>query len=167
MGSRGLKNLSSVEVYTAPGIFFCAKKRHAVCLFVGNLFFCDFSWLGLFKIQNSQSSVPPKESPSNPTPESVEDPTDLLPPMFWLCRPAASVPPRVSSRRMVLAWTFLDIQKAYCITWCYPQKRKETWGFCAKPAKKTTSSQKLAEQLSGHGLDKDKVPGSINTFYWG
>lgn len=166
------QHLSSVEVYTAPGIFLC-EKNNAVCLFRGIL--CVFViFLGL--VENSKFKIHSRRFlPKNPRRKphawkcwgpnwlAASDvfPTQVLQPS---CKWAA---PRVSSRRMVLAWTFLDIQKAYCITWCYPQKRKETWGFCATPAKKTASSQKLAEQLSGHGLDKDKVPGSINTFYWG
>ena len=161
------QHLSSVEVYTAPGIFF-VRKNNAVCLFRGIL--CVFViFLGLvenskFTVVGSSQRIPP----SNPTPESVEDPTDLLPPMFF--PPSAAqlqvFPPGFHPEE----WFWLG-RFGYTKTILYhlmlPSKTKRNLRFLCKTCKKNTSSQKLAEQLSGHGLDKDKVPGSINTFYWG
>ena len=177
------QHLSSVEIYTAPGIFLCEKKTCRVSFSWHFMCFCDFSWLGWkFKIQNSHRRFL-QRIPSR-TPRLKVLRTQLTCCLRCFSHPGCAAqlqvfPPRVSSGRMVLAWTFLDIQKAYMVPpkkielssilyhLMLPSKTKRNSRFLRKTCTKNTSSQKLAEQLSGHGLDKDKVPGSINTFYWG
>lgn len=157
---------------TLPQGFFFAKKKCRVSFsWAIYVFFVIFSWLGLLKIQNSKFTVVGSSQRIpvfHPTPESVEDPTDLLPPMFF--PPSAAqlqvFPPGFHPEE----WFWLG-RFGYTKTILYhlmlPSKTKRNLRFLCKTCKKNTSSQKLAEQLSGHGLDKDKVPGSINTFYWG
>lgn len=145
---------------TLPQGFFLCEKTMPCVFFVAFYVFLWF-FLAWLKIQNSQSSVPPKEFPRR-TPRLKVLRTQLtccLRCFSHPVQPSCKCSPQGFIQKNGFGLDVLDIQKPYCITWCYPQKRKETWGFCAKPAKKTPRLKNLLNNSVVTGWIRIKCQG--------